>query len=93
MGFFSVCLRPIVSHTPLSLQVWYNPTSTGPRAFIDAVLAAGFEASLLDEDSSNRGAAEHAEELRAWRRLFWLAMLFTVPVFMLSMVLPMWPGG
>jgi hypothetical protein len=73
-------------------QVWYNPTSTGPRAFIDAVTAAGFEASLLDECSSNRGAAEHAEELRAWRQLFLMAMVFTVPVFMLSMVLPMWPG-
>jgi hypothetical protein len=73
-------------------QVWYNPISTGPRAFIDAVTAAGFEASLLDEAGGNRAAAEHAAELHAWRQLFWMAMMFTVPVFMLSMILPMWPG-
>jgi Cu+-exporting ATPase len=72
--------------------VWYNPTSTGPRAFIDAVTAAGFEASLLDEAPVNRGAAEHAAELEGWRQLLVMALVFTVPVFMLAMVLPMMPG-
>jgi len=72
--------------------VWFNPTTTGPRAFIDAVTAAGFEADLMDDTQGGRGAAQHAEELAAWRQLFHMALLFTVPVFMLSMVLPMMPG-
>jgi hypothetical protein len=75
------------------LQVWYNPTSTGPRAFIAAVTDARFQASLLDDAAANRGAAEQAAELEGWRSLLLSALVFTVPVFMLSMVLPMMPGG
>jgi hypothetical protein len=56
------------------------------------VTAAGFEASLLDEAPVNRGAAEHAAELEGWRQLLVMALVFTVPVFMLAMVLPMMPG-
>jgi Cu+-exporting ATPase len=75
-------------------QVFFNPTSTGPRTFLDAISAAGFEGALLDEAGAgaSRGAAEHAEELERWRTLLVSALVFTVPVFLLAMVLPMVPG-
>eukprot|EP00878_Enallax_costatus_P015659 GHUV01016404.1.p1 GENE.GHUV01016404.1~~GHUV01016404.1.p1 ORF type:complete len:317 (+),score=102.19 GHUV01016404.1:266-1216(+) len=71
-------------------EVWYNPTSTGPRAFLDAVTAAGFAGSLVTTDDS-RGS-DHKAELEYWRNLLSMALVFTIPVFILAMVLPMTPG-
>lgn len=72
-------------------EVWYNPTSTGPRAFLDAVTAAGFTGSLVTSDDS-RGS-DHRAELEYWKNLLSMALVFTIPVFILAMVLPMTPGA
>lgn len=71
-------------------EVWYNPTSTGPRAFLDAVAAAGFVGSLVTSDDS-RGS-DHKAELQYWSNLLCMALVFAIPVFVLAMVLPMLPG-
>lgn len=72
-------------------EVWYNPSSTGPRAFLDAVSAAGFAGSLVTGEEA-RGC-DSAAELDAWGSLLVMSLVFTVPVFMLAMVLPMLPGA
>ncbi|GBF98396.1 copper-transporting ATPase-like, partial [Raphidocelis subcapitata] len=72
-------------------DIQFDPNSTGPRAFIAAVEAAGFDAApalgggaLGDE----AGAAQRAE-LAAWARLLAWSAAFTLPLFVVAMVLPM----
>lgn len=91
----ALCAVPGVSKASVDAltgkaEVWYNPTSTGPRAFLDAVTATGFAGSLITGDE-NRGS-DHKAELEYWRNLLSMALVFTIPVFILAMVLPMTPG-
>lgn len=71
-------------------EVWYDAAATGPRAFLAAISDAGFVGSLLAGDSSK--GSDAAAELAEWGNLLSMALVFTIPVFILAMVLPMLPG-
>eukprot|EP00879_Flechtneria_rotunda_P007448 GHRR01007813.1.p1 GENE.GHRR01007813.1~~GHRR01007813.1.p1 ORF type:complete len:490 (+),score=138.59 GHRR01007813.1:1423-2892(+) len=91
----ALCAVPGVSSAAVSelsgkAQVWFNPATTGPRAFLDAITAAGFTGALVTGDESR--APDHRAELKQWADLLYMALVFTVPVFILAMVLPMLPG-
>lgn len=92
----ALCAVPGVASASVSAlagkaEVWYNPTATGPRAFLDAVSAAGFAGSLMAGDSDKGSDAQ--AELQEWGNLLSMALVFTIPVFILAMVLPLLPGG
>jgi len=83
-----------VNHVTGLAQVEYDAAAVGPRTLLAAVEDAGFDAEALppgggDEQSP---ATVLAEELRGWRRQLVHSLMFTVPVFLLSMVLPVVPG-
>jgi Cu+-exporting ATPase len=76
-----------VSLLTATAEVRFDPGTTGPRHFIDAIEAAGFEAEVLSGakfDLSDQNAAEIA----GYRRATLLATAFTLPVFMVAMVFP-----
>eukprot|EP00775_Hariotina_reticulata_P005342 gene5342-5579_t len=92
----ALCAVPGVSSASVSAlsgraQVWYNPTSTGPRAFLDAISAAGFAGSLVTSEDNKD--VDHKAELQNWANLLSMSLVFTVPVFFMAMVLPMLPGS
>jgi Cu+-exporting ATPase len=91
----ALCAVPGVSSASVSAlagraEVWYDASTTGPRAFLQAIDDAGFVGSLLAGDDS-RGS-DAAAELAEWGNLLSMALVFTIPVFILAMVLPMLPG-
>lgn len=60
----------------------------GPRDFVQAVEAAGFTATL----AADNGQEDHARRVleratRAYRALFLWSLVFTIPVFLIEMVL------
>ena len=78
------------------------PRPTGPRDMIGAIErcdggaggAEGLTATLQRSELAAAGGAQAAaaRELRYWWGLFSSSLFFTVPVFVVAMVLPMIPG-
>lgn len=66
----------------------YDPELTGPRTLIQCIEEAGpFHATLCTP--TRQREAEQQNEIRAYWNQFLCSCLFTVPVFLFSMVLPM----
>lgn len=72
-------------------EVVYDPNVTGPRDFIGALGKAGFPAHVYTDERGS-AAANAARELAFWWGLFSSSLYFTVPIFLIAMVLPMFPG-
>ena len=74
--------------------VTFDPDATGPRDLLAAVEGAGFGAAILADRAERSGgaavAAASADAAR-WSALFRTSALLTAPVFLVAMVLPMWP--
>ncbi|KAH7388231.1 hypothetical protein KP509_16G065300 [Ceratopteris richardii] len=73
----------------------YDPELTGPRAFIEIVESTGsfpgqYKASLCVPPG--QGGPDRRAEINRYRRSFLWSCIFTVPVFLLSMVFPYVPS-
>lgn len=70
-----------------TVSVTYDPVLSGPEALARAVEGAGYRLILADEEASAGDAQEEAriEEGRKQRRRLAVGILFTVPIFALSM--------
>ncbi|KAF5735774.1 copper-transporting ATPase HMA5 isoform X2 [Tripterygium wilfordii] len=88
-----------VDHVEIDLDdhkvtVSYDPDLTGPRSLICRIQEAGsspksFHASLYIPPGRRETERHHVIDM--YKNQFYLSCLFTVPVFMFSMVLPMVP--
>lgn len=88
-----------VTHVEMNLEenkitVAYDPDLTGPRSLINCIQEAGngsksYNASLFV--APIRREAEQQQEIRIYRDQFFLSCIFSVPVFVFSMLLPMLP--
>lgn len=88
-----------VNHVAIDMEenkvtVSYDPDLTGPRSLIQCIQEAGhgsntYRASLYIPPRQRE--KEQLHEIQIYRNQFLLSCLFTVPVFMFSMVLPMLP--
>lgn len=88
-----------VTHVEMNLEenkitVAYDPDLTGPRSLINCIKEAGngsksYNASLFV--APIRREAEQQQEIRIYRDQFFLSCIFSVPVFVFSMLLPMLP--
>lgn len=76
----------------LALQqavVHYDKRVTNVRALVQAIEDAGFDALLADSrDTSQISSLTRIQEVLEWKRAFLFSLAFSVPVFLLSMVLP-----
>nr|POF17179.1 putative copper-transporting atpase hma5 [Quercus suber] len=89
-----------VTHVEMNLEenkitVAYDPDLTGPRSLINCIKEAGngsksYNASLFV--APIRREAEQQQEIRIYRDQFFLSCIFSVPVFVFSMLLPMLPS-
>lgn len=89
-------LLPGVSSAMVNLatsrvNVTHNPSLTGLRTLVEAIEKTGYDALLADADDNNAQLESLAKtrEIQEWRRAFWYSFYFAVPVFLISMFLPM----
>ncbi|PWA34526.1 P-type ATPase, Heavy metal-associated domain, copper ion-binding, HAD-like domain protein [Artemisia annua] len=73
--------------------VSYDPDLTGPRSIIsfiqDSNMGSGYQASLYIPEKQRD--ADRNQEIKTYRNQFFWSCLFSVPVFIFSMILPMTP--
>jgi Cu+-exporting ATPase len=73
------------------VAVSYDPEKTGPRSFIETVEQGGaFRAKL--EAPPAQGSHDRSLEVQHHKKYFLWSLVFTIPVFLLSMVLMYIPG-
>ncbi|KAL2127237.1 hypothetical protein VTI74DRAFT_11060 [Chaetomium olivicolor] len=75
----------------LRLTVVHLPNVTGLRAIVEAVESAGFNALVADNDDNNAQLESLAKtrEINEWKRACIISSSFAVPVFLISMIIPM----
>jgi Cu+-exporting ATPase len=87
---------PGVSSARLSLStsrltVNHQPNLTGLRAIVEVVEKEGYNALVADNDDNNAQleSLSKTREINEWRRAFKVSLAFAVPVFLTSMIIPM----
>ena len=89
-GVLGVDIHPELNKVSLS----YKPDMTGPRTFIKVIEETGsgqFKAKIFPQEGGRRDA-HRREEIKQYYRSFLWSLVFTVPVFLTSMVLMYIPG-
>ncbi|OHW94134.1 heavy metal translocating p-type ATPase [Colletotrichum incanum] len=73
------------------LTVTHQPSLIGLRGIVEAVEVEGLNALVSDNDDNNAQLESLAKtrEINEWRRAFKLSLSFAIPVFFISMILPM----
>ncbi|GAX78867.1 hypothetical protein CEUSTIGMA_g6306.t1 [Chlamydomonas eustigma] len=86
--------KAVVNHVTALAEVTFESIVTGPRHFVTVIEDCGFEAEVCPPEGNGvETSAAVGQELVQWSNALRLSLLFTIPVFFLSMVLPMLPGG
>lgn len=69
----------------------YNPLDTSLRAVVEATENLGYNALIADVDDNNAQLESLAKtrEIREWKAAFLYSLSFAIPVFIISMVIPM----
>lgn len=72
-------------------SVTHIAAKIGLRAIVEAIENAGYNALVADSDDNNAQLESLAKtkEIQEWRRDFRRALAFAIPVFMISMFIPM----
>ncbi|MCJ1238945.1 hypothetical protein MMC14_006937 [Varicellaria rhodocarpa] len=81
----------VISLTTSRASVSYTTSSIGLRALVEAIEGQGLNA-LVAESEDNAAQLESlakTREIQDWRRSFQYSISFAIPVFMISMVIPM----
>lgn len=88
-----------VNHVEMDIEehkvsVGYDPDLTGPRSLIRCIQEAGHDPNCYQANlyiPEGRRETERHHEIKMYRNHFLWSCLFSVPVFIFSMVLPMLP--
>lgn len=74
------------------LLVTFDTSVIGIRTVFDIIEAAGFNALIAESDDTNSQleSLSKTKEIQEWRRAFITSASFAVPVFLISMILPMY---
>ncbi len=78
-------LAASVAYATQRARIRYVPTIVSPGEFRRAIAQAGFEALAEGGEGEDAEARAREKETGQQRRLFFLGLLFTVPLFVLSM--------
>ncbi|KAL5566614.1 hypothetical protein UlMin_029778 [Ulmus minor] len=83
-----------IDETEKKVTISYNPGVTGPRSLIQLIQEAGHDSKTYNATlyiPPQQREQDQLHEIRMYRNQFLFSCLFTVPVFMFSMILPMLP--
>lgn len=70
----------------------HNPATIGIRSVVEAIEEAGYNA-LVSESEDNNAQLESlakTKEIQEWKRAFLFSVTFAVPVFLITMIFPMY---
>ncbi|KAL8672485.1 MAG: hypothetical protein Q9168_003056 [Polycauliona sp. 1 TL-2023] len=69
----------------------YHSLETGLRAVVEATESLGYNALIADVDDNNAQLESLAKtrEIREWKKAFLYSLGFAIPVFLISMIIPM----
>ncbi|CAD0115283.1 unnamed protein product [Aureobasidium uvarum] len=72
-------------------SVAYDPTQTGLRAIVESIEHEGLNALTAENDDNNAQLESLAKtkEIQEWSRSFKISLLFAIPVFLTTMIFPM----
>ncbi|KAG9640751.1 heavy metal translocatin, partial [Aureobasidium melanogenum] len=72
-------------------SVAYDPTQTGLRAIVESIENEGLNALTAENDDNNAQLESLAKtkEIQEWSRSLKVSLLFAIPVFLTSMIFPM----
>ena len=84
-------MNAVVSLTTSRTSVTHNPSVMGIRAIVESIEKSGFNALLADLDDSNAQLESLAKtrEIQQWRRAWIFSASLAIPVFLISMLIPM----
>lgn len=73
------------------MNISHQPNIAGLRALVELIEAQGYNALVADNDDNNAQLESLAKtkEITEWRRAFKTSLSFAIPVFLISMVIPM----
>eukprot|EP00958_Prasinococcus_capsulatus_P003786 scaffold346_cov387-Prasinococcus_capsulatus_cf.AAC.29 len=75
------------------VRITYDPSQCQPRKIIAVLRFLGYDVELIDMADSSRERDESREAgIRYWRRQCLLSLLFSVPLFIMMMILAHIPG-
>lgn len=72
-------------------NISYDSSLIGLRAIVESIEEAGYNALVAEFDDNNAQLESLAKtkEIQEWRRDFWFSLCLAVPVFCISMLIPM----
>ncbi|RMZ77529.1 hypothetical protein DV737_g4313, partial [Chaetothyriales sp. CBS 132003] len=81
----------VVSLSTSRATLTYDSDLIGLRAIVEAVDALGYHALLAETDDNNAQLESLAKtrEIREWKQAFFTCLFFAVPVFCITMLIPM----
>ncbi|KAK6496742.1 hypothetical protein TWF481_001730 [Arthrobotrys musiformis] len=81
----------LVTFKTMRGEIEYYPSVLGVRTIFEAIEAAGFNALMTDNEESNAQLESLAKtkEIREWKTAFLFSLTFALPVFLISMIIPM----
>ncbi|PVH76377.1 heavy metal translocatin [Cadophora sp. DSE1049] len=80
-----------VSLATSRLNVSHEPNIAGLRTLVELIEAQGYNALVADNDDNNAQleSLSKTKEITEWRRAFKTSLAFAIPVFLISMIIPM----
>lgn len=90
-GVQSVTLTTQKQGTTTRATVVHKPAVTGLREIVERVASLGYDALVADADDANAQLESLAKtkEIREWRLAFRTSLAYAIPVFLTSMIFPM----
>ncbi|KAL8826116.1 MAG: hypothetical protein Q9191_003998 [Dirinaria sp. TL-2023a] len=84
-------LSAVVSFSTSRINITHNPTMTGLRALVEATESFGYNALLAETDDNDAQLESLAKtrEIQEWKRAFLTSLFFALPVFLITMIFPM----
>ena len=81
----------VVNYSTSRITVSHNPTITGLRALVETTQALGYTVVVADSDENGAQleSLSKTREILEWRRAFITSLSFAVPVFLITMIIPM----
>ncbi|KAG2224319.1 hypothetical protein INT45_012888 [Circinella minor] len=72
----------------------YDNTLLGPRNLVEAIEDLGFDAVVSDTNKNTQlESLSKIREIKEWRSAFWKSSIFSAPIFIIAMVMPMTGWG
>ena len=80
-----------INYSTTRATIVHTPSSIGLRSIVEAIEKAGYNALVADSDDNNAQleSLSKTKEIQGWYRAFRISLAFAIPVFLISMFIPM----